>query len=62
MAGRPLGTVNGVGNDGVVGRLGVGRRMASWSGLLKRSLDPTRYLHSRTNKHSPQSQIDLQNG
>jgi hypothetical protein len=30
--------------------------------VLKRGGKPTGYLHSRTNKHSPQRQLDLQDG
>jgi hypothetical protein len=43
-----------------VGRLGAGGNANGLSGVLKRSLQPTGYLHSRTDEHSPQGDIDSQ--
>lgn len=60
VADRPLGNIDGNGNDDMVDRLGVGSRTASCRGVLvERRLDPTRYLHTRTDEHSPQSQVDF---
>jgi hypothetical protein len=51
--------VDRAGYDGMVGRPSLGSNTIGSSGFLKRGLKPSRYLDTRADQHSPQSQVDF---